>query len=92
MRALFWLFVTIVVLSFVGVGLGFWKLYDLTGVWFLVGLAVYIILVLALVVMVVKLLTDLDKFLKELKAKLEAFMDKWGSKLVKILKLLGIIK
>lgn len=92
MRALFWLFVTIVVLSFVGVGLGFWKLYDWTGVWFLVGLAVYVILILALVAVIVKLLTDLDKFLKELKAKLEAFMDKWGSKIVKILKLLGIIK
>lgn len=92
MKALFWLFVIFVVTSFVGVGFGFWKLFELAGLWFLAGLGVYVLVIIALVLVVLKLISDVNTFLQDLKVKLEAFVAKWGPTIKKVLKLLGIVK
>lgn len=71
-----------------GLVLGFWKLWDIAPLWLSISsLAVFVLLIVAFALMVVKLLADVKAWLNEVFAKLKAFVDglpKWVKKLLGI--------
>lgn len=72
LKAIFWLLVVIILCNIVGVGFGFYALYSWVGLWFLIGLFAYIIIVVTSALLIWKFLdkikVDLNKFIADLKA------------------------
>lgn len=71
-----------------GLVLGFWKLWEIAPIWLsITGLSVFILLIVALVLMVLKFISDLKVWLDSVLARLKAFVDglpKWVKKLLGI--------
>lgn len=71
-----------------GLVLGFWKLWEIAPLWLsITGLSVFILLIVALVLMVLKLIADVKAWLDSVLARLKAFVDglpKWVKKLLGI--------
>lgn len=71
-----------------GLVLGFWKLWEIAPIWIsITGLSVFILLIVALVLMVLKFIADLKVWLDSVLARLKAFVDglpKWVKKLLGI--------
>lgn len=71
-----------------GLVLGFWKLWEIAPLWIsITGLSVFILLIVALVLMVLKFISDLKVWLDSVLARLKAFVDglpKWVKKLLGI--------
>lgn len=71
-----------------GLVLGFWKLWEIAPIWIsITGLSVFILLIVALVLMVLKFISDLKVWLDSVLARLKAFVDglpKWVKKLLGI--------
>lgn len=71
-----------------GLVLGFWKLWQIAPLWLsITGLSVFILLIVALVLMVLKFISDLKVCLDSVLARLKAFVDglpKWVKKLLGI--------
>lgn len=99
-KAFFWLLVTIIILFLVTSGLGFWKVYELVGLyWFLGVCSCYVIIITATSIigwkLADKIATELKSFLKKVKDGIQKVIDKikpFASKIEKILKFLGIKK
>lgn len=89
LKAIFWLFVVLMLVIITEVCMGLWSAYVLLGVWGLVGfILVTASLLLALIVMVAYCLEEIKASINKLIEKIKPHL----SKIVKILKLLGIIK
>lgn len=71
-----------------GLVLGFWKLWDIAPLWLsITSLSVFVVLIVALVLMVLKLIADVKIWLDSVLARLKAFIDglpKWLKKLLGI--------
>lgn len=71
-----------------GLVLGFWKLWDIAPLWLsITSLSVFVLLIVALVLMVLKFISDLKVWLDSALARLKAFVDglpKWVKKLLGI--------
>lgn len=74
LRATFWLLVTIILCNIVGVGFGFYALYSWVGLWFLIGLSVYVIIIVTCALLIWKFLGKLKVDLNEFVADLKAFV------------------
>lgn len=75
MKAIFWLLVTIIVCNLIGVGFGFYALYTWVGLWFLVGLSAYIIIVAACIILILKFANKVEVELKEFISKVKTFAE-----------------
>lgn len=71
-----------------GLVLGFWKLWDITPLWLSISsLVVFVLLIVALVLMILKLLAEVKAWLNDVFAKIKAFVDglpNWVKKLLGI--------
>lgn len=71
-----------------GLVLGFWKLWEIAPLWLsITSLSVFVLLIVALVLMVLKFISDLKVWLDSALARLKAFVDglpKWVKKLLGI--------
>lgn len=72
LKAIFWLLAIIILCNIVGVVFGFYALYTWVGLWFLVGLSIYIIVIATCALLIWKFLgklkVDLNEFIADLKA------------------------
>lgn len=71
-----------------GLVLGFWKLWDIAPLWLSISsLVVFVLLIVALVLMILKLLAEVKAWLNDVFAKIKAFVDglpNWVKKLLGI--------
>lgn len=74
LRAIFWLLVTIILCNLIGVGFGFYALYLMSGLWFLIGLGVYVVIIVACSLLIWKFLDKLKVDLNEFVSNLKAFV------------------
>lgn len=87
-KAIFGVAIALLVCVLGGLVLGFCKLWEIAPLWLsITGLSVFILLIVALVLMVLKFISDLKVWLDSVLARLKAFVDglpKWLKKLLGI--------
>lgn len=80
-KAIFWLFISLLACLIGGLVLGFWKLWEIAPLWLsITSLCVFILLVVALVLLVLAFFDEVAKRVKEFLYKLP----KWLKKLLGI--------
>lgn len=88
LKAIFGVAIALLVCVLGGVVMGFVKLFEIAPLWLsITSLSVFILLIVALVLMVLKFIADVKEWLDSVLARLKAFVDglpKWLKKLLGI--------
>lgn len=99
-KAFFWLLVTIIILFLAASGLGFWKMFELVGLYWFLGICfIYVSVMTSTIILGWKSADKISKELKEFVIKIKNGIQKvidgikpYANKIKTILKLLGIGK